>query len=166
VISHDPIDYLHHRWLVFAALLRIGESEPYFIWVEPLQSDAELRNANEHVYHFILAAPTLWLIHGLITAAARYTPGFYGWFWVGLLVLDLTVALLLCRAPQLRPLAVAAAGLAASGLSYALPYFFVSMSADFRYLYWSIIAAAVSSAIILGITGARASALLRPNADM
>jgi hypothetical protein len=41
-------------------------------------------------------------------------------------------------------------GLSASGLLYLLPYFFVAPSSDFRYLYWSIVAANLSTVIVGG----------------
>jgi VIT1/CCC1 family predicted Fe2+/Mn2+ transporter len=48
-------------------------------------------------------------------------------------------------------MAEVAIGLSASGLLYLLPYFFVAPSSDFRYLYWIIVAANLSTAIVGGI---------------
>lgn len=146
--------YLQHRWRVFKSLLRIGDSKPYFIQVVPEQSDADLRNALEPVSRFTVSPPALRLIDRAIAAGAQYTPGFYGWFWLDLLFVDLAIALLLCRIPRMRPLAVVAAGLSVSGLAYTLAYFVASIAADFRYLYWSVMAATLASAILLGLAGA------------
>jgi VIT1/CCC1 family predicted Fe2+/Mn2+ transporter len=48
-------------------------------------------------------------------------------------------------------MAEVAIGLSASGLLYLLPYFFAAPSSDFRYLYWSIVAANLSTVIVGGI---------------
>jgi hypothetical protein len=48
-------------------------------------------------------------------------------------------------------MAEVAIGRSASGLLYLLPYFFAAPSSDFRYLYWSIVAANLSTVIMGGI---------------
>jgi hypothetical protein len=53
-------------------------------------------------------------------------------------------------------MAEVAIGLSTSGLLYLLPYFFVAPGSDSRYLYWSIVAAnlgtAITGAILIQVT--------------
>ena len=71
----------------------------------------------------------------------------FGWLWLLVLVATFVAAIVLRK----RPMADVAIGLSASGLLYLLPYFFVAPSSDFRYLYWSIVAANLSTVIMGGI---------------
>ena len=71
----------------------------------------------------------------------------FGWPWLLVLVASFVAATVLRK----RPMAEVAIGLSAAGLLYLLPYFFCAPSSDFRYLYWSIVAANINTAIVGGI---------------
>jgi hypothetical protein len=87
------------------------------------------------------------LLMAFVNWAALHTYLFFGWPWLLVLVATFVTAIVLRK----RPLAEVAIGLSASGLLYLMPYFFAAPSSDFRYLYWSIVAANLSTVIVGGI---------------
>jgi hypothetical protein len=157
IINH-PWAYLSHRSAVFASLLGIGRQTPFFATV-----DYEQQSANFEAGVGVLGDPAVKsidvgrpifgqrvaasILMAFINWAAVHTYLLFGWLWLLVLVATFGAAIALRK----RPMAEVAIVLSASGLLYLLPYFFVAPSSDFRYLYWSIIAANLSTAIVGGI---------------
>jgi hypothetical protein len=153
-IIHHPWAYLSHRGAVFASLLGsffatvdYQEASATFEAGVGVLGDPEVKSINvgrtlpgQHVGASLLMAFINW-------AEAR-TYLLFGWPWLLVLVATFLAAILLRK----RPMAEVAIGLSGSGLLYLLPYFFVAPGADFRYLYWSIVAGNLSAVIVGGIS--------------
>ena len=152
-IINYPRAYLSHRGAVFASLL--GSFWPTV--------DYEQESATFEASVGVLGDPAVKsidvgrpivgqrvaasLLMAFVNWAAVHTYLFYGWLWLLILVVTFVAAIVLRK----RPMAEVAIGLSTSGLLYLLPYFFAAPSSDFRYLYWSIVAANLSTVIVGGI---------------
>jgi hypothetical protein len=157
-IINYPWAYLSHRGAIFASLLRIGWHTPFYAMEDYRQisaifegssgllGDPEVKSIDvgRPIFGHRVAAA---LVMAFINWTAVHTYLFFGWLWLLVLVAMFIAAIVLRK----RPMAEVAIGLSASGLLYILPYFFIAPSSDFRYLYWSIIAAHLSLVIIGGI---------------
>jgi hypothetical protein len=157
-IINYPWTYLSHRGAVFASLLGIGRQTPFFATVDYGQQSASFEagvdvlgdpavksiDVGRPIFGQRVAAS---LLMAFINWVAKHTYLLFGWAWLLVLVATFVAAIVLRK----RPMAEVAIGLSASGLLYLLPYFFVAPSSDFRYLYWSIVAANLSTAIMGGI---------------
>jgi hypothetical protein len=157
-IINYPWAYLSHRGAVFASLLGIGRQTPFFATVDYRQQSATFEagvgvlgdpavksiDVGRPIFGQRVAASVLM---AFINWAAKHTYLLFGWPWLLVLVATFVAAIVLRK----RPMAEVAIGLSASGLLYLLPYFFVAPSSDFRYLYWSIVAANLSTAVVGGI---------------
>src|SRR5499427_972256 len=156
-IINYPWAYLSHRGAVFASLLGIGRQTPFFATVDYRQQSATFEasvgvlgdpavksiDVGRPIFGQRVAAS---LLMAFVNWAAVHTYLFFGWLWLLVLVATFVAAIVLRK----RPMAEVAIGLSASGLLYLLPYFFVAPSSDFRYLYWSIVAASLSTVIMGG----------------
>jgi hypothetical protein len=157
-IINYPWAYLSHRGAVFASLLGIGRQTPFFATVDYRQQSATFEagvgvlgdpavksiDVGRPIFGQGIAAS---LLMAFINWTAKHTYLLFGWAWLLVLVATFVAAMVLRK----RPMAEVAIGLSASGLLYLLPYFFVAPSSDFRYLYWSILAANLSTAVVGGI---------------
>ena len=139
-IRENPGAYLRHRTAVFSSLLRLGD-EPY-----PARVPAELKLFYSNSAVTKLSTATL----NRLVGWAGGSPLFTGWFWI----LALAGAILAGAFIRHDPLGKVTIALGVSGLVYLVPYFFVGVAADFRYCYWSIVAATLC-AVILGAFGIR-----------
>jgi hypothetical protein len=157
IISY-PWAYLSHRGAVFASLLGIGRQTPFFATVDYGQQSATFEASvgvlgDPAVKSIDVGRPILGqrvaasLLMAFVNWTAVHTYLFFGWLWLLVLVTTFVAAIVLRK----RPMAEVAVGLSASGLLYLLPYFFAAPSSDFRYLYWSIVAANLSTVIVGGI---------------
>jgi hypothetical protein len=157
IINH-PWAYLSHRGAVFASLLGIGRRTPFFATVDYRQH-ATIFDAGVDVLgdpavkNIDVGRPFLGqrlaasVLMAFINWTQAHTYLFFGWPWLLVLAATFGTAIVLRR----RPMAEVAIGLSASGFLYLLPYFFVAPGSDFRYLYWSIVAANLSIVIVAGI---------------
>jgi hypothetical protein len=157
-IINYPWAYLSHRGAVFASLLGIGRRTPFFATVDYRDQSATFEasvgvlgdpavksiDVGRPIFGQSVAASVLM---AFINWAAKHTYLLFGWPWLLVLVATFVAAIVLRK----RPIAEVAIGLSASGLLYLLPYFFAAPSSDFRYLYWSIVAANLSTAVVGGI---------------
>jgi len=157
-IINYPWAYLSHRGAVFASLLGLGRQTPFAATVDYGQQSATFEagvgvlgdpavksiDVGRPIFGQRVAAS---LLMAFVNWAAVHTYLFFGWLWLLVLVATFVAAIVLRK----RPMADVAIGLSASGLLYLLPYFFVAPSSDFRYLYWSIVAANLSTVIMGGI---------------
>ena len=152
-IINNPWAYLSHRGAVFGSLLG-----SFFATVDYRQQSATFEasvvvlgdpavksiDVGRPMFGQRIAAS---LLMAFINWAAVHTYLLFGWPWLLVLVATFVETIVLRK----RPMAEVAIGLSASGLLYLLPYFVVAPSSDFRYLYWSIVAANLSTVIVGGI---------------
>lgn len=157
IINH-PWAYLSHRGAIFASLLRIGWHTPFYPMVDYRREAADFEvgvsmlgdpalksiDIGGPIFGQRVAAS---LLMAFINWATVHTCLFFGWLWLLVLVATFVTAIILRR----RPMAEVAIGLSVSGLLYLPPYFLAAPSSDFRYLYWSIVAAHLSGVIVGGI---------------
>lgn len=152
-IINYPWAYLSHRGAVFASLLGSfwptvdyrQQSATFEASVGVLGDPAvKSIDVGRPIFGQRVAAS---LLMAFINGAEVHTYLLFGWLWVLVLVATFAAAIVLRE----RPMTEVAIGLSASGLLYLLPYFFVAPSSDFRYLYWSIVAANLSTVIMGGI---------------
>jgi hypothetical protein len=157
-IINYPWAYMSHRGAVFASLLGIGRQTPFAATIDYRQQSAIFEagvgvlgnpavksiDAGQPIFGQRIAAS---LLMAFINWTAEHTYVLFGWPWLLVLVTTFVAAIVLRK----RAMAEVAIGLSASGLLYLLPYFFVAPGSDFRYLYWSIVAANLSTAIVGGI---------------
>jgi hypothetical protein len=157
-IRNHPWAYLSHRSAGFTSLLGIGRQTPFFATVDYGQQSANFEDGvkvlgDPAVKSIDVGRPMFGqrvaasILMAFINWTAVHTYLFFGWLWLLVLVATFVAAI----AARKRPMADVAIALSASGLLYLLPYFFVAPSSDFRYLYWSIVAANLSTAIVGGI---------------
>ena len=132
-VWHNKLAYLGHRWAVFKNLTGLGTPMVY----KPFNPATGLNNPPE-----FRKEP-----NALTRALTSYfflfanSPFFRGFVWI------LVCAALCYLSLRLRLEGDLGAvfALSSSGLMYALAYFFVTPSSEFRYLWWTVLAATVSS---------------------
>jgi hypothetical protein len=153
-----PWAYLSHRGAVFASLLGIGRQTPFAATVDYGQQSATFEagvrvlgdpavksiDVGRPIFGQRVAASFLM---AFVNWAAAHTYLFFGWPWMLVLIATFVAAIVFRK----HPMAEVAIGLSASGLLYLLPYFLATPGSDFRYLYWSIVAAHLSTVIMGGI---------------
>jgi hypothetical protein len=154
-ILEHPVVYLTHRWDLFRSLLRIGESGPFFAFVDAADSDKALRSIGEIGEKLPWSSVASALLGSMFTFANEHTPFFMGWFWAISLLAVTLVAGFLTACSRQKPLARMSLCLSCSGILYMLPYFFVVPTSDFRYLYWCVVSTSVAGVIVFGIAAER-----------
>jgi hypothetical protein len=130
--------YIEHRADVCASLLRLGESYAYYAVVTPETSLQIPGHPGASAGLSLEGWGSLKLAwQGLMWWSSGQTILMFGHPWLSALILCLLVSLWCRRDPH----AALLLALALSGLLYALPYCVAAPASDFRYLYWSVIAA-------------------------
>ena len=132
-VSHNKSAYLSHRWAVFRNLTGLGTPMVYksFNPATGLNNPPEFRREPNALtrtltsYFFLFAN----------------SPFFRGFVWI---LVCLALAYLSSRL-RLEGDLGAVFALSTSGLMYSLAYFFVTPSSEFRYLWWTVLAAIVSA---------------------
>lgn len=133
VVSANKVAYLRHRWAAFAWLIGFDTQDvaQAFFPATGLNNPPQFRR------------PLNSLTRSLTSYFFFFSRSifFRGFFWIllsaGLVYLSLRL--------KLDGDLTAVFVLSASGLLYALGYFFYSPSAEFRYLWWTMLASSVSS---------------------
>ncbi len=138
-VVHYPTAYLDHR-LAFARYQFLGYPREIPAGLVFSPSRLELPEMPLHLPVVDNSAPWLRFMEWL-----RPTPLFAGLLYVVIAIAAAAIAFL--RRHQCSPIAVIA--LAASALANALPLFFISPSADFRYLIWTVLASLLALALAL-----------------
>jgi hypothetical protein len=139
-IAANPTLYASHRMRAFGALLGVGTD--YDDVRRPVWIPSSIPNA----YGFAFAPNVVTHAIGVSVAAARAARLFDGIPWLLLAIVSLTLWRRWHR--ELR-LDGGAAVLALSALTYALPYVFIAIAPDYRYLYWTVIASAVAAVLLV-----------------
>ncbi|BDG01733.1 hypothetical protein [Anaeromyxobacter oryzae] len=143
-----PRAWLAHRWDVFRALLGTQRGPAFYPFHATLDPNP---------WGLRLHPGSLSRALEAVRDGARDGIAFRGWFWIGLSALATAVAARRARRDGV-PLWIAL-----SGLAYALAYLAVSVSAEFRYLYWTALSTFATAAAALG-TGAAARVEVSPRA--
>lgn len=121
-IIANPQLYIQLRWKNFKALLRLGESEGFYLWVNP--KHAKYAKLGVEYQTNILYK----VVHEYVMLFERSFL-FKGWFWLSLSI----ILTLFWKIDKLS------STLGLSSSFYILPYFFIGQSPDFRYIYLSVI---------------------------
>lgn len=132
-ISHNKLAYLGHRWAVFRNLTGLGTPMVY----KPFNPATGLNNPPE------FQRPPNALTRALTSYFFLFanSPLFRGFIWILICAALVYLSLRLRLEGDLG----AVLALSTSGLIYAAAYFFVTPSSEFRYLWWTVLAAIVSS---------------------
>lgn len=140
-IIGSPGKYLAHRWRVFSALLGIDVPDVSRLLWFPYTV------AGFYGLSFTFTANAITNAIGSGVAYANMANLYSGVVW---LLLATTLALIAWRRRRARGFSIEGA-LAASALCYLLPYFFVAVSPDYRYFYWTVVATSVATLLtVLG----------------
>lgn len=137
-IIKNPLEYVKFRFAAFSYLLRNPTGDPYYIW-HPGVDENEL-GIEYDPGHIALFA------EDFVKGAAAYFPFFfkpYWWLLLSLLLLPLTFLFSDSRTVY------TARFMLLSAACYIIGYFPVTPMADFRYVYWSVIAVSMSAVILL-----------------
>jgi hypothetical protein len=137
-----PSIYLTHRLRAFDAMLGVGTDEVR----RPLWLPYSIPNP----YGFTFVPNSITYVIGVGVGVARAIGLYNGRIW-------LAIAFAVCAFAAMRmrrgwggdQSVIFAFALAASAITYTLPYFFITPSPDYRYLYWTVVATAVSAALTL-----------------
>ncbi|MEP7098353.1 MAG: hypothetical protein ABI748_11875 [Dokdonella sp.] len=138
-IVHHPAAYLKHRF-AFARYQFLGYPNAIPAGLVFSPSRLELSEMPVHLPAVDMSAPWLRFMEWL-----RPTPVFAGLLYVATAIGAAVIAWR--RRRGCNPVAVFA--LSASALANALPLFFISPSADFRYLIWSVLASLLALTLAL-----------------
>lgn len=136
VLQH-PWDWLRFRLAAFAYLLRSPQQDPYYIWHPGVDENAQ-------GVHFQPNAATTAAQQWVQATAGAVPVLFKPYAW---LALDLALLLVLTLAPASRTVQAARMLLASSAL-YVMGYLPVTPMADFRYVYWSVLASTVALTLL------------------
>ncbi|MBI1761773.1 MAG: hypothetical protein HYR56_10095 [Acidobacteria bacterium] len=126
VIGSHLQDYLLHRVAVFKTLYSIGQSSvclPFQKGIDPNQLGLSVRPSR-------LNRALAWRLERIQDSLL-----FRGWFYLVLLLALLAVAAL----PKFREHASTVFALGSSALLYALSYFFIAPTCDFRMYWWTVV---------------------------
>lgn len=134
-VSHNKAAYLGHRWAIFRNLTGLGTEIVYksFNPATGLNNPPQFRREPNALtraltsYFFLFAN----------------SPFFRGFIWILVCLALVYLSLRLGLKGDL----VAVFTLASSGFAYSAAYFFVTPSSEFRYLWWTVLAAVVAATL-------------------
>lgn len=135
VIPRHPLIYLKSRFLFFKYLLGIGTAETFYAFHIGIDGNAwglKLEHPEAGVH--------LWLRK--VQDATRHDLPFRGWFWLGL-------STVLCIVLFIRQRESLAFATALSGFLFTFTLLLLAPSADFRYLFWTIVSCFATGALML-----------------
>lgn len=141
VVPRNARVYLRHRWGVFESAAGLDRPEVCFPYLMASYSQLAYPT-NDLAVHRLLK---------LYFRAARNTVFFRGFFW---LLVALALLYFSLRG-RLRGDLEFVFVLAASGLLYGAAYFFVAPSCDFRFFWWTMLAATASLPFFVSCAAAR-----------
>lgn len=137
VFSH-PLEYARFRLAAFAYLLRSSQEAPYYIWHPGIDPNSlGLSQTDSKLTQFV---------RGWVNSSAKFAPEMFKpftWLIVGVLVA--AAGLLQARSNTSN----AAVALSTSSLFYILGYVPATPMADFRYVYWSVVATSIAAVLLL-----------------
>ena len=143
LVSQNPMLYLKHRFLVFRYFLQLKGA----YWEKGPSFPLEMASVNNlfppkslpgarYVEHILSRS---------VGFLASWTPFFSVWFWVVACSILSIISFLRLKHGLLPKCSFA---IAISGLFYLAPYFFILPHCEYRYIYWSSIAAIFSFCLL------------------
>jgi hypothetical protein len=137
-VGRDPVGYLGFRLAAFAFLLRSPADEPYAIWQGGVDEN------RMGVVHRRTASTAL--VDSAVHKTAATLPFLFKPYWW-----LCAASLLLAGSAALRDTATrrTAQALLASSILYILGYIPITPMADFRYVYWSVVATTLAAVLLL-----------------
>lgn len=137
-IFENPIDYLRFRIAAFSYLLRTPDDRPYYIWHPGIDENSfGLKQVPNRL--------TL-LADRFVHKTAKAAPFFfkpYWWLMSSIVLLMMTFVVVKTES------VITAQALLVSAVFYISGYIPVTPMADFRYIYWSVIATTISFIVIV-----------------
>ncbi|MDR2688804.1 MAG: hypothetical protein LBB76_03495 [Azoarcus sp.] len=132
-ISRHPFDYIEYRLAAFSYFLRTPDDEPYYIWHDGIDSNdlGVTRTSN------IVSSG----VNRLVDTSARMAPFLFKPYWW---LLVTTVALILSLALTGTAAIRSAQMMLSSSFLYIMSFLPAVQMADFRYVYWSVIATSIA----------------------
>lgn len=137
-VAGQPLAYVRFRLAAFAHLLRSPDSPPYYVWQNGIdRNDQGLQSRDT----FVNEAVEVYVRVVAHSAPFLFKP--YFWLCLG--------GVLLLYSLWVPPSAArrASQALLASGVFYVLGYLPATPLADFRYVYWSVIATSLAAALLM-----------------
>lgn len=136
-VAQAPIDYANFRMAAFAYLLRSPSQLPYYIWHPGVdENKMGIKHEANRVTIFV---------ERLVQKSSETVPFLfkpYWWLWFGLMLLLYTFSVNKgASVSMIRALLV-------SGIFYILGYIPATPMADFRYVYWSVIATTLAALLL------------------
>jgi hypothetical protein len=139
-IRENPAIYAGHPVRAFGALMGFGTHD------DDIQRPVWIPSSIPNAYGFEFEPNFATRAIGASAAVARVVGLYDGWIW--LVLSGVVLAAFYRRRRDVRCNAGAAV-LAISALMYALPYVFIAIAPDYRYLYWTVVASAVAGVLAL-----------------
>jgi len=142
-IVQNPLLYLKHRLLVFGSFLKLKAG----YWGKNSSYPNEM--ARDHGLFLPSSLPGSRYIEHILSRSvgflATWTPFASVWFWVFACAALSVIGFFRCKQGVLPACSLA---IALSGLFYLAPYFFILPHCEYRYIYWSSIAATFSFSLL------------------
>lgn len=137
-IMQHPIDYLKFRMAAFSYLLRTPDDSPFYIWQPGIVE-------NSLGVKQIPNGLTL-IAERFVESSAEIVPFlFKPYWWLLISVLLLIATFVLCETKSIAT----ARALLASSIAFIVGYVPITPMADFRYVYWSVIASSISFIVLI-----------------
>jgi len=135
-VARAPIDYANYRLSAFAYLLRSPDTSPFYIWHPGIdENKMEIKQGRN--------GATI-LVEWLVKKTAETIPFVfkpYWWLWLSLMLLLLTFSV------RRNASTSTIQALLISSIFYVLGYVPATPMADFRYVYWSVIATTLAAVL-------------------
>lgn len=139
LVIHHPAIYLKNRFSMFFTLLRSPSEEPYYIWQQGV--DLNVYNISQPDALKTLSNITFIYVNSIRNELPFL---FKPYFWLMLNFFMLGVSLKIKSFQQQESIL-----LSFSSLMYIVGYIPITAQADFRYVYWSVIASCIAILILL-----------------
>lgn len=137
-VSNNVLDYVRFRLAAFSYLLRSPDTMPYYIWHPGIDE-------NSYGFKKVPNGASL-LAEEYVRGTASFLPFFFKpYWWLYVSVLFLIISFLFLSTNVI----VIIRCLLCSSIFYILGYLPVTPMADFRYIYWSVIASTLAAVIFV-----------------
>lgn len=137
-VIKQPFEYIGYRLAAFSYLLRSPDDEPYYIWHPGIDKNQMGITQKKNGLTVLVDK----LVHGTAQALPFiFKP--YWWLWISSLLLLTTFA------TKQNASTRTIQALLVSSLLYILSYIPITPMADFRYIYWSVIATTLAGILLI-----------------
>ena len=149
-IMNHPLEYLRFKLAAFAYFMRSSDSPSFYIWQEGIDPNEMKLAQNKNALTVSLER--------YVKSTAEFFPFLfkpYWWLWFSFSLLILSSAIRRSRSTG------AAQMLLISSIFYIFGYLPAGPTADFRYVYWSVIATSLA-AVLIAVGGFRLQEKTKP----